>query len=193
MASEQRRVDPGWFRSAQARQVGLLALIGRSIAGSCANPLPGEIEGMLTLEKVIVLKAVKIFSSLPDEFLAAIADRLVEVDLGAGETFIAQGEVGSSMYVIATGRVRVHVGEMTIVEFGEREVVGELAALDPEPRSASVTTLEDSVLYRLEHEDLDDILAADVDVSRGIIQMLVQRIRQATATSTAASAADTPA
>ena len=41
------------------------------------------------------------------------------------------------MYIIVSGRVRVHDGERTINELGEREVFGEMALLDPAPRAAS--------------------------------------------------------
>ncbi|WP_255111048.1 cyclic nucleotide-binding domain-containing protein [Synechococcus sp. RedBA-s] len=37
--------------------------------------------------------------------------------------------------------MRVHIDDQTIVELGEREIIGELAALDPEPRSASMSAL----------------------------------------------------
>jgi hypothetical protein len=42
------------------------------------------------------------------------------------------------------GRVRVHDGEMTLNYLGRRDVFGEMAALDPEPRSATVTAGGDS-------------------------------------------------
>lgn len=60
---------------------------------------------------------------------------------------------------------------------GDREVVGEMAVLDPEPRSATVVALTDCVLLRITSEDLDLLLSEDVEVARGIIQILCQRLR----------------
>lgn len=62
-------------------------------------------------------------------------------------------------------------------ELGERNVVGEMAALDPEPRSASVSALDDSLLLKLTSEDLDLLMSEDVEVARGIIQTLCRRLR----------------
>ena len=44
--------------------------------------------------------------------------------------------------MVSTGRIRVHIGDRTLVETGPGGVVGELAVLAPAPRSASVTALE---------------------------------------------------
>jgi len=116
--------------------------------------------------------------------LASIASRLTEVEVPAGETLISNGDPGDGLFVVWTGRVRVHDGVRTLAEFGEREVVAALSAIAPEPREASVTAVEDSVLYRLDHVDFDDVLAADLDVSRGVIKALVRQLRQATAAAT---------
>ena len=73
---------------------------------------------------------------------------------------------------IATPTSKGCVGEL-----GERYVVGEMAALDPEPRSASVSALDDSLLLKLTSEDLDLLMSEDVEVARGIIQTLCRRLR----------------
>jgi CRP-like cAMP-binding protein len=77
--------------------------------------------------------------------------------------------------------VRVHRGDATLARLGTREIFGELTALDPQPRSADVSAEEDSRLYKLEHDDLDDIMLAAVEVSRSIIKMLCRRLRASTA------------
>jgi CRP-like cAMP-binding protein len=103
-----------------------------------------------------------------------------EVELEAGEPVFEKGEVGNSMYIIVLGRVRVHDGERTIVHLGERDVFGELAVLDPEPRSASVTAAEATQLFRLEREPLYEVMADHVEIASGIFRVLCQRLRAAT-------------
>ena len=99
---------------------------------------------LLTIEKVAVLKSVNIFAETPDYVLAAVSAITDEVDLGPDETFIHEGELGDCMYIIVNGEVRVHSGDSTILTLGSGKSVGELAVLDPEPRSASVTALTDA-------------------------------------------------
>lgn len=132
---------------------------------------------LLTLEKVVILKSVSIFSDTPEELLAEVASILGEVEVGANETIIEKGEIGRSMYIIVDGSVRVHDGDRTIAELGPRDIFGELAALDPEPRSASVTSLAEAHLFRLDQHALYELMAEHSEVAYSIIRILCRRLR----------------
>lgn len=132
---------------------------------------------MLTIEKVLVLKSVTFFSAVQEEYLVRAAASAREVRLTAGQRLFEEGEIGTSLYVIVSGRLEVTANGKRVAEVRERDVVGEMAALDPEPRSATVTALEDSLLLKLTTEDLDLMMSEDVDVARGIIQTLCRRLR----------------
>ena len=136
---------------------------------------------MLTVEKVIILKSVAIFHALPEEHLVELAGILRQREAHAGELIIREGDLGTSLFVIVDGRVRVHRGEREIAQLGTRDVFGELAALDPEPRSASITALEDTMLFELEGEALYELMADHVEAARGIIRVLCGRLRSETA------------
>ena len=136
---------------------------------------------LLTIERVIILKSAEVFASMPDYVLAFIASIVEEVDVPKGETFIEQGDIGNCMYLIVDGAVLVHDGERKITDLGKDQTVGELAVLDPEPRSASVTATEDTQLFRLEKEALDEVMADQPEIARGVIRVLCQRLRQSAA------------
>jgi CRP-like cAMP-binding protein len=55
--------------------------------------------------------------------------------------------------------------------------VGELAALVPEARSATVTALEESLLLRIDAMVLDELLADHPELARGVIRTLVTMLR----------------
>ncbi|HEX7420695.1 MAG TPA: cyclic nucleotide-binding domain-containing protein, partial [Thermoanaerobaculia bacterium] len=133
-----------------------------------------------TLEKVITLKSVDLFARTPDDVLAQLASELETIDVPAGETIIRKGELGDSLYVIASGTVRVHDADTTIATLGEREIFGELAVLDPEPRSASVTAQSAVKLYRLDRDDLFELLPDHIEIVRGIFHVLCGRLRRRT-------------
>ncbi len=147
----------------------------------------GVIAMSSTIEKVLILRTVDIFQSLSDEDLVDIARRVEEVEVSAGERIITEGELGTALYIVVHGAVRVHRGNATITVLGASEIFGELTALDPEPRSADVTAEEEAVLFKLEHQDLDDIMASDLEVSRSVIKMLCRRVRASTARAVAAA------
>ena len=73
--------------------------------------------------------------------------------------------------------MRVHSGAHTLNQLKEREVFGEMALLDPEPRLASVTAVVDTRLLRLDQAPFYELLEDRIEVARGIIQMLSQRLR----------------
>jgi len=133
---------------------------------------------LLTIEKVLILKSVKIFSSVPEAQLVDLATIVESVEYDAGEQIVTQGDLGSSMYIVANGKVRVFEGEKELGILGSRAVFGELAALDPEPRAASVEALEDCTLLRLDGESLYDLMSGNKEVTRGIVHVLCDYARR---------------
>ncbi|PID73318.1 MAG: cyclic nucleotide-binding protein [Desulfobacterales bacterium] len=132
---------------------------------------------LLTIERVIILKSVNIFSEVPEEDLVEVASIVEEVEAKAGEDIILKGDIGTSMYILVTGKARVHDDGKELAVLSERTVFGELAALDPEPRSANITAMEDCHLFKLEEGPLYDLMAEHVEVVRGIIRVLCRRMR----------------
>jgi CRP-like cAMP-binding protein len=133
-----------------------------------------------TVEKVLFLKGIELFSAIPGEDLAQLALVTDEIHREAGHVVIREGEVGESLYLLVDGRVQVLKGERPVAELGEREVFGEMALLDPGPRSATVQTLTDVVMLCIKREDFSDIMAEKNEIARGIIQVLTRRLRAAT-------------
>jgi HEAT repeat protein len=142
-----------------------------------------ETEGrktMLTIEKVITLKAVPMFARTSEELLADIAAILEEVEYKAGQVVFEKGQVGDSLYIVIEGRVRVYDEDHTITELGENEIFGELALLDPEPRVASIAAVEDTRLFRLDREAFSELMAGDIEIVRGVLAVLCERLRKTT-------------
>ena len=133
---------------------------------------------MQTIEKVITLKAVQMFAETSEDVLADVAAILEEMEFKAGEVIFEQGEVGDSMYIIIEGRVRVYDGDRIIVHLGERDIFGELALLDPEPRFASIAAEEDTRLFRLDREAFLELLSGNIEIVRGVLHVLCERLRR---------------
>jgi HEAT repeat protein len=130
-----------------------------------------------TIEKVLTLKTVSIFARSPDETLVDIAAILEEVDIPEGHTIFEKGDIGSCLYIIADGRVRIHDGEHTLNELGTGGVFGEMAVLDAAPRVASATALDATRLLRLDQEPLYELMADRIEVVRAIVGVLSGHLR----------------
>jgi CRP-like cAMP-binding protein len=133
---------------------------------------------MTTIERVIALRDVRLFADVPGRVLAAVARRATEQEVEAGASVIVEGTVEDHLFAIVQGRLRVHRGEHELVVLGPGSTVGELAALVPEPRSASVTALEPSLLLRIDKPVLDELLADRPELTSGVIAALVGRLRE---------------
>jgi CRP/FNR family cyclic AMP-dependent transcriptional regulator len=131
-----------------------------------------------TIDRVVALHRVGVFADVPGRTLAALAQRAIEVEVAAGVTVIEEGAVEDHLYAIVHGSLRVHRGDETLAILGPGATVGELAALVPEPRAASVTALEPSALLRIDKPLLDELLADRPALATGIIAALVAMVRE---------------
>lgn len=128
-------------------------------------------------ERTALLRGVGLFAGAPPAALARVAAALAPVRLAAGTPLFAKGDVGDSLYVIASGRVRVHDGDLDFNVLGPGDVVGEMAVLDAEPRSASVTAITAATLLCLDQEHLYTLMGEHAGVARGVIQLLCRNLR----------------
>lgn len=147
----------------------------------CGRETNKERAMLLTIEKVLILRGVSIFADVREHDLAHIAASARQVRLAKGDVLFREGDLGTSLYVIVSGRLRMQAVGADAVELGEREVVGEIAVLSPEPRPATATALEDCLLLHITNQDLEVLIGDDVDVARGIIHVLCRRLRESTA------------
>jgi len=132
-----------------------------------------------TVEKVLFLKGVDLFKTIPAEELSHIAQITDEVECTPKQLIFTEGDQGDAMYLIVDGEVKVHSGKQVFATLGTRQCFGEMSILDAEPRSASITALSDLTLLKIHREDFGEILAEKPEISRGIIKVLTGRLREA--------------
>jgi CRP-like cAMP-binding protein len=132
---------------------------------------------LLTIEKVAILRKVAIFAGTPDHVLASVAQIAYEETFESGQAIMNEGDFGDFMYIVVDGQVRVHKGDKTLITLDNGATVGELAVLDPEPRSASVSAATDTLLFRIDKEPFDEVMADRPEIAQGVIRSLCERIR----------------
>ena len=134
---------------------------------------------LTTVEKVLFLKSIDLFSQIPGEDLAQVALIATEEQRDNGEDIFVEGDVGDALFLVIEGKVRVHRQDKTIAELGERECFGEIAILDASPRSATVSALSDVTLLKITREDFEELLQEKHVIAQGIIKVLTRRLREA--------------
>jgi CRP/FNR family cyclic AMP-dependent transcriptional regulator len=132
-----------------------------------------------------LLKHVELFKHLTDIQLTELADQAREISFRKHATLMTEGDIGESMYVISSGSVKVYVSddegrELVLYQQGTGAVIGDIALLDDEPRSASVSTLEASTALMIGKQAFLDCLRSSPEMAINIIRSLTQRLRDAT-------------
>lgn len=101
-----------------------------------------------------------------------------------GMLLIQEGDVGSTLYIVRSGRLRAFAAdpkgkEITLGLYGAGEYVGEMA-LDGGPRSANVETLEPTTCAVVTREDLLAYIAEEPGFALEMMARLIRRARLAT-------------
>ena len=125
------------------------------------------------------LSDVPMFDGLPLEsrHLLESAARLVAVP--AGTWLIEEGDPPGSAYLVRRGRLEVTVGGRLVRELGPGDVLGELALLTGERRSASVRARRDSTVLEVPRAAFEAAIETDLSASRFVLTQVVERLRTA--------------
>lgn len=132
---------------------------------------------MIILEKIVFLKKMPLFNLVKEESLFALAQILEHEIIEPGKMIIQKGDFGSTMYMVVDGKVKVHDADLVIEELETNEIFGELAALSPEKRIASVSAIDKTILLKIESNSLYELMDGDIELTKGIVQILCQRAR----------------
>ncbi len=130
------------------------------------------------------LKKVPLFSSVSDEALEMLANKLEEVHFAPGETIIREGDLGDCFYIIQSGKVRIEtqIEEMQhpviLARLEAGDYFGEMALITGEPRSATVVAEEDVTLWRLWKKDFDSLIMNNPQITVSLTHMLSHRLMQ---------------
>lgn len=107
-------------------------------------------------DSLATLRRTAIFGGLEADVLEVVARLSVWRDWPAETVLFQRGDEGNHMVIVASGRLRMSLvsaagREIMLGALGPGGVIGELALIDEQPRSADITTMERSsglILWR---------------------------------------------
>jgi CRP-like cAMP-binding protein len=123
------------------------------------------------------LRGVGLFADCSSTEIARLSMLLDEAHLEPGHVLMREGEPGREVFVIVEGHALVSLRGSPLALLGPGEVVGEMAPLDQQPRSATViaqTPLRVLVAGVLEFAALID---ASPSVRRKVLGLVSERLR----------------
>ncbi|HMJ48297.1 MAG TPA: Crp/Fnr family transcriptional regulator [Ferruginibacter sp.] len=136
------------------------------------------VDHFLLIEKVLLLKALDIFSNTPEDILAELVPIMQEEEIAKDAVIFSEGEPGDCMYIIQQGSVRIHKGNTVLAILKEKEVFGELSLLDAATRSATATADSDCFIFRIGQEPFYELVDSRPEIAKGFLKILCLRLRQ---------------
>jgi len=135
------------------------------------------------LDQRSLLQSVAIFEQLEDKELEALLACTTTKKLAAREELFRKGDPGNQLYGILEGRLKIWAAgadgkEVVFGYYGPGEVIGEIALLDQNPRSASCAAMEPTRLLTLHRRDLLPFLEKHPLVTIQLAAVLAARLRR---------------
>jgi CRP-like cAMP-binding protein len=132
---------------------------------------------------VSLLKYVPLFSELSERDLVAISKVAVTQVFRKDNMILIEEEVGSTMFVILEGRVKIsriseEGREVILSILSEGDFFGEMSILDGQSRSANVVTLEDSTILVIHREDFLQMMHDFPQIAINLLKELAHRLRR---------------
>jgi CRP-like cAMP-binding protein len=129
-----------------------------------------------------LVRRIPVFSGMSDRELELLVELTTVKRLERNAYLFHKGEPGHQVYAVMEGRLKAagrgRDGKEVVFRFMDPgEVIGEIAFLDAEPRSATVQAVEDSTLLTLHRRDLLPFLERNPKAAIKLASVLAQRIR----------------
>jgi uncharacterized membrane protein len=132
-----------------------------------------------------MLARIPLFQGISADDRRSLGDRLVERTCQPGQLIFAQGEKGSSMFLIAQGGVQIFLpppsngaARVLLKELHAGEHFGELALFDDKPRSASAESTDGTILLELSREDFIAGLVRSPPAVLAVLSEMAERLRE---------------
>lgn len=136
-------------------------------------------------EKSALLGRHPLFRELGGEVLGRLATYATTRTVARGTTLFAKGDPGDCLFAVVKGAVQVTVpsaeGKNAVVNLiGEGGILGEIALLDGQPRTADAVAFTDCTLLVIERREFVSLLKSNPDVMLRLLEVLCGRLRRTT-------------
>lgn len=125
------------------------------------------------------LKDAKLLEGLPDAEVRSVERQVKEVRHPAGHEIVVRGDGGVGFMIITEGTVTVETVQGKARKLGPGDSFGEMALLDMQGRSATITADTDVTLATIPEWNFKPFLKEHPEVAYRLLQTLSRRVRQA--------------
>ncbi len=137
---------------------------------------------MSEIDKIQFLRQVSLFRSLSDKALLDLSAITIEQNIGGKTMVFKEGDPGDALYIVKNGKInilkRTSSGvDSVLATLSKNAVIGDMAVIDDQPRSASVATVQDSTFLVITKTDFKQLLGSTPEISFQILKLMTERLR----------------
>lgn len=130
---------------------------------------------------VEILKQVALFDGMTSAQLRKLAAALTESKFPISEYIFREGTEGTSMFIIADGKVRISkmvpgIGEEALAILERGQYFGEMSLIEEGPRSADAVAHSSCTLYELSRQKLDEVMFTDKELASTLLWTFVRTL-----------------
>jgi CRP/FNR family transcriptional regulator, cyclic AMP receptor protein len=100
----------------------------------------------------------------------------------AGDVIFREGEPAVEFFVIQTGRVDIQLGNRLLATLGDHDIFGEMALIDPAPRSATAIAKTDVKIVPVGEKQFLFLVSRTPHFALNVMRALARRLRITNAT-----------
>lgn len=131
-----------------------------------------------TIERVIFLQSIELFSDIPSDQLAQIAGITEYLTMSKDEVLFRKGDKSQHMFLLIDGDVVITRNQKENKEFKGPEALGVWGFFDDGDRLMTIVCTSECQFLRIDRLDFFDLLEDRVHLSRGLLKYFVKRIRK---------------
>lgn len=122
-----------------------------------------------------ILKKIPLFESLSEAEHESMLEHITMQYYPAHYKLFEEGVVGSALYIIKSGTVRIYKGGQDLATLNEGDFFGEMALIEQKPRMAGAETLSDSEIFVLEKDDFAELVRKTPGIAQKVEEAYLKR------------------
>lgn len=155
-------------------------------AEDSTGPVNGLSEEITSQDLEFILNT-RLLKTLPKSGVSSFLNCMSRKTIGPSIQFITQGEKGESLYIIQKGLCSIQIQDknhtlQTVAQRREGDVVGEMALLTGELRTANVISESEMILWELPGNEFDNACRLHPDIREFLTELLTNRLENSIVT-----------
>jgi len=104
-----------------------------------------------------------------------VHQELPRLSLAAGETLFLKGDAARSMYVVETGTIEILMFGRPLDRIGPGSILGEMALIDADARSAAALTSEPCTLIGIDRNAFNALVTEEPRFALEVVRVMAER------------------